>query len=69
MAHIADKAGSEPLLKSTLVKMGCAKTKKTTKFGVGAIFKNCKGTFINHADMAGGGGFAKCPYYYISFIK
>ena len=27
------------------------------------------GAFINHVDMAGGGGFAKCPYYYISLIS
>ena len=27
-----------------------------------------KVSFINHVDMTGGGGFAKYPYYYISFI-
>ena len=30
------------LLKSTSVKKGCAKSKKTPKFGVGAILRNCK---------------------------
>ena len=29
-------------LKSTSVKKGCAKSKKTPKFGAGAIFKNCQ---------------------------
>ena len=27
------------------------------------------GAFINHVDMAGGGGFTKYAYYYISLIK
>ena len=27
-----------------------------------------KGAFINHVDMAGGEGFTKCPYFYISHI-
>ena len=26
------------------------------------------GSFINHVDMAGGGGFAKCPYYYFKVL-
>ena len=30
------------LLKSTSVKKGCAKSKKTPEFDAGAIFKNCK---------------------------
>ena len=33
------------VLKSTSVKKGCAKSKKTPKFGVGAIFKNYKKVF------------------------
>ena len=35
------------------------------------IALNQKGSFINHVDMAGGGRFANCPYYYISlmFVK
>ena len=28
-----------------------------------------KGAFINHVDTAGGRGFTKCPYYYISLNK
>ena len=32
-------------LKSTSVKKGCTKSKKTPKFGVGAIFKNYKKVF------------------------
>ena len=31
--------------------------------GVGGM---CKGLFINYMDMAGGGHFVKCPYYYRS---
>ena len=30
------------VIKSTSVKKGCVKSKKTPKFGAGAIFKNCK---------------------------
>ena len=30
------------ILKSTSIKKGRAKSKKTPKFGAGAIFKNCK---------------------------
>ena len=33
--------GSTYVLKSTSVKKECAKSKKTPKFGAGAIFKNC----------------------------
>ena len=37
--------------------------------GEGGVKNPQKGAFINHVDMAGGGGFTKCPYYYISLIK
>ena len=33
---------SSKILKSTSVKKGCGKSKKTPKFGADAIFKNCK---------------------------
>ena len=43
------------------------KSKKVyTTYGVRILITMA---FINHVDMAGGRGFAKCPYYYISFIK
>ena len=29
----------------------------------------CMGALIYYVDMAGGGGLAKCPYYYISLIE
>ena len=29
-------------IKSTSVKMGCAKSEETPRFGAGVIFKNCK---------------------------
>ena len=42
MQRLLLKYVSVVLLKSTSVKKECAKSKKTPKFGVGAIFKNCK---------------------------
>ena len=29
------------------------------------LYRGQLGAFINHVDMAEGGGFTKCPYYYI----
>ena len=29
----------------------------------------CKGPFINYVDKQGGGGFAKCLWYYISLVN
>ena len=33
---------NEAVLKSTSITKGCAKSKKTPKFGAGTTFKNCK---------------------------